>query len=171
LMEPSYAQVGGPDDYRPVEGRDDVLVYTSEGFEEPRLICGPITAHLSAASSAVDTDFMVKLLDVWPDGFAQRLTDGMVRARYREGGDKMSLIEPGKIYEYDVDLWNTCQEFGKGHRVRVEVASSAFPKYDRNQNTGEPLGKTANVKVAEQTIYHNAARESYVTLPVVLRKN
>ena len=171
LMEPSYAQVGGPDDYRPVERRDDVLVYTSEAFAEPRLICGPITAHLSAASSAVDTDFMVKLLDVWPDGFAQRLTDGMVRARYRDGGDKMSLIEPGKIYEYDVDLWNTCQEFGKGHQVRVEVASSAFPKYDRNQNTGEPLGKTANVKVAEQTIYHDAVHASYVTLPMVLRKN
>jgi putative CocE/NonD family hydrolase len=124
-----------------------------------------------AASSAVDTDFMVKLIDVWPNGFAQRLTDGMVRARYRNGGDKMSLIEPGKIYEYDVDVWNTCQEFGKGHRVRVEVASSAFPKYDRNQNTGEPLGKTANLKVAEQTIYHDAAHASYVVLPMAPNKN
>ena len=171
LMEPSFAQVGGPDDYRPVEQRDDVLVFTSEEFAEPRLICGPVRAHLSAASSAVDTDFMAKLLDVWPNGFAQRLTDGMVRARYREGGDKMSLIEPERIYEYEVDLWNTCQEFGKGHRVRLEVASSAFPKYDRNQNTGEPLGKTANMKVAEQTIYHDGAHASYVTLPEVLRKD
>ena len=171
LMEPTYAQVGGPDDYRAVERRDDVLVYTSEAFDEERLICGPVKAHLSAASSAVDTDFMVKLIDVWPNGFAQRLTDGMVRARYRNGGNKMSLIEPGKIYEYDVDVWNTCQEFGKGHRVRVEVASSAFPKYDRNQNTGEPLGKTANLKVAEQTIYHDAAHASYVVLPMVPSKN
>jgi putative CocE/NonD family hydrolase len=167
IMESTYAQLGGPDDYRPVERRDDVLVYTSESLDAPRVICGPVRAHLSASSSAVDTDFMVKLIDVWPNGFAQRLTDGMVRARYREGGDRPSLIEPGKIYGFDVDAWNTCQEFGKGHRIRVEVASSAFPKYDRNQNTGEPLGKTANIKVADQTVYHDAEHPSYVVLPLV----
>jgi putative CocE/NonD family hydrolase len=165
LMGATYAQVGGPDDYREVEKRNDVLVFTSEPFAEPRLICGPIKAHLSAASSATDTDFMVKLLDVHADGFAQRLTDGMVRGRYRNGGDKSSLLTPGEIYEYDIDLWNSCQEFDKGHRVRLEVASSAFPKYDRNQNTGEPLGKSANLKVAEQTIYHDAVHPSYVVLP------
>jgi putative CocE/NonD family hydrolase len=171
IMESTYAQLGGPDDYRPVERRDDVLVYTSEALESPRVICGPVRAHVSAASTALDTDFMVKLIDVWPTGFAQRLTDGMVRGRYRNGGDNPSLIVPGKIYGYDVDLWNTCQEFGKGHRVRVEVASSAFPKYDRNQNTGEALGKTANLKVAEQTIYHDAENPSYVILPIVPEKN
>jgi putative CocE/NonD family hydrolase len=142
IMESTYAQLGGPDDYRPVERRDDVLVYTTDFLEEARVICGPVRAHLSVASTALDTDFMVKLIDVWPNGFAQRLTDGMVRARYRDGGGKPSLIEPGKIYGIDVDAWNTCQEFSKGHRLRVEVASSAFPKYDRNQNTGEALGKT-----------------------------
>lgn len=167
IMESTYAQLGGPDDYRPVERRDDVLVYTSETLETPEVICGPVHAHLYASSSATDTDFMVKLLDVWPDGFAQRLTDGMVRARYREGGDKPSLLEPAKIYAFDIDVWNTCQEFVKGHRIRVEVASSAFPKYDRNQNTGEPLGKTANIKVAQQTIYHDATHPSYVILPIV----
>jgi uncharacterized protein len=170
IMESTYAQLGGPDDYRPVERRDDVLVYTSAAFDSPRVICGPVRAHISASSTAADTDFMVKLLDVWPTGFAQRLTDGMVRARYRNGGDKPSLIEPGKIYGFDVDLWNTCQEFGKGHRVRLEVTSSAFPKYDRNQNTGEALGKTANMKVAEQTIYHDPENSSYVTLPIVPEK-
>jgi putative CocE/NonD family hydrolase len=171
IMESTYAQLGGPDDYRAVERRDDVLVYTSAAFDSPQVICGPVRAHLSASSTAVDTDFMVKLLDVWPNGFAQRLTDGMVRARYRAGGDKPSLIEPGKIYGFDVDLWNTCQEFGKGHRVRLEVTSSAFPKYDRNQNTGEPLGKTANMKVAEQTIHHDVETPSYVILPIVPEKN
>ncbi len=171
IMESTYAQLGGPDDYRPVERRDDVLVYTSESLEAARVICGPVRAHLSASSSAVDTDFMVKLIDVWPSGFAQRLTDGMVRARYRDGGDKSSWIEPGKIYGFDVDAWNTCQEFGKGHKIRVEVASSAFPKYDRNQNTGEALGKSANTKVAEQTIYHDAQHPSYVILPIVPDKN
>jgi putative CocE/NonD family hydrolase len=167
IMESTYAQLGGPDDYRPVERRDDVLVYTSESLDASRVLCGPVKAHLAASSSAVDTDFMVKLLDVWPDGFAQRLTDGMVRARYREGGEKPSLIEPGRIYTFVVDAWNTCQEFGKGHRLRVEVASSAFPKYDRNQNTGEALGKTANTKTADQTIYHDAEHPSYVVLPFV----
>jgi putative CocE/NonD family hydrolase len=167
IMESTYAQFGGPDDYRAVERRDDVLVYKSAAFDSPQVICGPIRAHISASSTAVDTDFMVKLLDVWPNGFAQRLTDGMVRARYRAGGDKPSLIEPGKVYGFDVDLWNTCQEFGQGHRVRLEVASSAFPKYDRNQNTGEPLGKTANMKAAEQTIHHDAENPSYVILPIV----
>jgi uncharacterized protein len=162
----TFAQLGGPDDYRPVEQRDDVLVYTSEAFKEPQLICGPVLAHLSASSSATDTDFTVKFLDVWPNGFAQRLSDGLVRARYRDGGDKPSLIEPGKIYGFDVDVWNTCQEFAAGHRLRAEVASSAFPKYDRNQNTGEALGKTANIKVAQQTIYHDAAHPSYITVPM-----
>jgi len=171
IMEPTYAQLGGPDDYRVVERRDDVLVYTSAAFDSPQVICGPVRAHLSASSTAVDTDFMVKLLDVWPNGFAQRLTDGMVRARYRAGGREPSLIEPGKIYGFDVDLWNTCQEFGKGHRVRLEVTSSAFPKYDRNQNTGEPLGKTANMKVAEQAIHHDVETPSYVILPIVPEKN
>jgi putative CocE/NonD family hydrolase len=110
---------------------------------------------------------MGKLVDVWPDGFAQRLSDGMVRARYREEGDKSSLITPGQIYTYDIDLWNTCQQFGAGHRIRLEIASSAFPKYDRNQNTGEPLGKTANFKIAEQVIYHDAKHPSLVRIPIV----
>jgi putative CocE/NonD family hydrolase len=163
----TFAQLGGPDDYRPVELRNDVLVYTSEPFEKAQLVCGPIRAHFFAASSATDTDFTVKFLDVRPNGFAQRMSDGMVRARFRDGGDKMSLIEPGKIYAYDVDVWNTCQEFPAGDRMRVEVASSAFPKYDRNQNTGEPLGRTAAIKIADQTIYHDAEHPSYVTIPFV----
>ena len=167
LMEPTYAQLGGPDDYRPVERRDDVLVFTSDPFERATTICGPIRLKLSAASSATDTDFMGKLLDVWPEGFAQRLYDGMVRARYREGGEHASLITPGQIYTYDIDLWNTCQQLGKGHRIRVEITSSAFPKYDRNQNTGEALGKTANLKIAEQTIYHDAKHPSLVRVPIV----
>jgi putative CocE/NonD family hydrolase len=163
----TFAQLGGPDDYRPVELRNDVLVYTSEPFEKAQLVCGPIQAHLFAGSSATDTDFTVKFLDVRPNGFAQRMSDGMIRARFRDGGDKMSLIEPGKIYAYDVDVWNTCQEFPAGDRMRIEVASSAFPKYDRNQNTGEPLGRTANIKIADQTIYHDAEHQSYVTIPFV----
>jgi len=167
LMEPTYAQLGGPDDYRPVERRDDVLVFTSEPFDKSTTVCGPLRLKLSAASSATDTDFTGKVLDVWPEGFAQRLYDGLVRARYREGGNHASLITPGQVYTYDIDLWNTCQQLGKGHRIRLEVSSSAFPKYDRNQNTGEELGKTANIKSAEQTIYHDSKHPSFVRIPIV----
>jgi putative CocE/NonD family hydrolase len=167
IMEPTYAQLGGPDDYRSIERRDDVLVFTSAPLTGDTTVCGPIRANIFATSSAPDTDFMAKLLDVHQDGFAQRLTDGMVRARYREGGDKGSPITPGKIYAYNIDLWNTCQQFRHDHRVRVEISSSAFPKYDRNQNTGEALGKTATIQVALQTILHNAQYPSHIVLPIV----
>jgi len=169
ITDPSFAQIGGPDDYREVEQRADVLVYTSDALTEDMEVCGPLRVHLSAASSARDTDFMAKLIDVWPNGFAQRLNDGMVRARFREGMDKPSLIEPGRVYSYDLDLWNTCQLYQKGHRIRVEVSSSAFPKYDRNLNTGEALGQTTRMAVAQQKIYHDREHPSYVVLPIVPR--
>ena len=170
LTSPSFAQIGGPDDYRKVEEREDVLVYSTEPLIEDMEVCGPIKVKLFALSSARDTDFMAKLIDVWPNGFAQRLTDGMVRARFREGMDKPSLIDPGRVYGYDIDLWNTCQLYKKGHRVRLEISSSAFPKYDRNLNTGEQLGKTTAMQVAEQKIYHDSGHASYVLLPIVPRK-
>ena len=146
ITEPTFAQIGGPDDYRPVERRDDVLVYTTEPLTEDTEVTGPVSVRLYAASSAPDTDFTAKLLDVWPDGYAQRLCDGMVRARFREGMEHPSLIEPGRVYAYDIDCWNTSQVFKKGHRIRLEIASSAFPKYDRNPNTGAPLGKSAEMQ-------------------------
>jgi len=170
ITDPSFAQIGGPDDYRVVEERADVLVYTSEPLTDDIEVCGPIRVRLAAASSARDTDFTAKLIDVWPNGFAQRLNDGMVRARFREGMDKPSLIDPGRVYDYDLDLWNTCQLYRKGHRVRIEISSSAFPKYDRNLNTGEPLGQTARMQVAEQKIYHDREHPTYVVLPIVPRK-
>jgi putative CocE/NonD family hydrolase len=170
ITDPSFAQIGGPDDYRAVEQREDVLVYTSGPLSEDLVACGPIRVQLSAASSASDTDFMAKLIDVWPNGFAQRLADGMVRARFRDGMDKPSLIEPGRVYTYSLDLWNTCQAYRKGHRIRIEVSSSAFPKYDRNLNSGEALGKTTQMKVAEQKIYHDREHLSYVVMPIVSRK-
>ncbi|HET7577770.1 MAG TPA: CocE/NonD family hydrolase [Bacillales bacterium] len=167
ITEMVSAQIGGPDDYSAIERRDDVLVYTTEPLEEDLEITGPIKAELFASSSAKDTDFMVKLLDVWPSGYAQRLTDGMVRARFRNGMDEPELIEPDKIYRYEVDCWNTSQVFEKGHRIRLEVSSSAFPKYDRNLNTGEPLGQTTESVTAEQTIYHDAEHPSAIILPIM----
>ncbi|MGE5646397.1 MAG: CocE/NonD family hydrolase [Acidobacteriota bacterium] len=170
VTEPSFAQIGGPDDYRSVERRDDVLVYTSEPVTEDTQVCGPIRARLYAASSARDTDFMAMLIDVWPNGYAERLIDGMVRARFRDGMEKPSLIEPGRIYAYNIDAWNTCQTFLKGHRIRVQIASSAFPKYDRNPNTGEPLGKTTRLQIADQKIYHDAEHPSHIVLPLVPKR-
>jgi putative CocE/NonD family hydrolase len=170
ITEPTFAQIGGPDDYRPVERRDDVLVYTTSPLAEDTEVTGPVRVRLYAASSASDTDFMAKLLDVWPDGYAQRLCDGMVRARFREGMEKPSPIEPGHVYAYNVDCWNTSQLFKKGHCIRLEIASSAFPKYDRNPNTGAPLGKSAEMKSADQTVFHDRDHPSQLILPVVPAK-
>jgi putative CocE/NonD family hydrolase len=170
ITEPTFAQIGGPDDFRPVERRDDVLVYTTEPLAEDTEVTGPVRVHLHAGSSATDTDFMAKLIDVWPDGYAQRLCDGMVRARFRSGMERPSPIEPGRVYGYDIDCWNTSQMFKKGHRIRLEVASSAFPKYDRNLNTGAPLGKSAEMKTADQTVYHDRNQPSHIVLPVVPAK-
>jgi putative CocE/NonD family hydrolase len=170
LTAPSFAQLGAAEDYAEVETRSDVLVYTTEAFDSETLVCGPLRVRLVAASSAPDTDFMVKVLDVWPNGYVQRLNDGMVRARFRDGWDAPRLIEPGRAYEYDIDAWNTCQALLPGHRVRLEIASSAFPKFDRNPQTGDSLGMNARIRTAEQSIFHDGARLSYLDLPVVDRQ-
>jgi putative CocE/NonD family hydrolase len=167
LTDPTSSQIGGPDDYAAIERRDDVLVYITDPLEQDLEVTGPIRLRLYAASSAVDTDFMAKLVDVHPGGFIQRLCDGMVRARFRNGMSQPELIEPGKTYPFEVDLWNTSQVFFKGHRIGLELASSAFPKYDRNLNTGEDLGSGTRMVIAEQTIYHDIERPSALILPLI----
>ena len=167
ITEQTSAQIGGPDDYAAVERRDDVLVYTSEPLKESLEVTGPVKAEIYVSSDAEDTDFAVKLLDVWPNGFAQRLCDGVVRARYREGMEREIPMEPGKVYSMTVDMWNTSQVFRPGHRIRVEVASSAFPKYSRNQNVWEKLGRSDKVKIADQTLYHGKDYPSKVILPII----
>lgn len=171
ITEPSFSQIGSADDYRPVQRRDDVLVYTSEPLSEELTVCGPIKVTLYASTTARDCDFMALLCDVWPNGYAQRLIDGMVRARFREGMDRPSLIEPGKVYTYTLDLWNTCNTFKKGHRLRLQISSSAFPKYDRNPQTGEPLGKTTDLQMAEMKIYHDRSHPTHVMLPIIPKKD
>lgn len=167
ITEPTSSQIGGPDDYAAVERRDDVLVYTTEPLDHEVEVTGPIRLELYAASSARDTDFMAKLVDVHPTGFVQRLCDGMVRGRFRNGMEKQELLEPGRVYKYTIDLWNTANVFGRGHRIGLEVASSAFPKFDRNLNTGEDLAAGTRMDVADQTIYHDAEHPSALLLPVV----
>jgi hypothetical protein len=169
ITEPNFSQVGGPDDYRAVERRDDVLVYSTEPLLQPLEVCGPLRVHLYAATSARDTDWTAKVLDVHPDGFAQRLNDGIVRARYRNGMEREAFVEPGRVESYEIDAWSTCVLLGEGHRLRLEISSSAFPKFDRNLNTGGPIGKEKEGVVAEQTVYHDRARPSRVVIPVVPR--
>ena len=159
----------GVADQRPAEDRPDVLVYTSAPLERELELTGPITAQLFAASSAVDTDFTAKLVDVAPDGYARNLQDGIVRARYRTSARRPTFITPGQVYEYKIDLWATSHVFQAGHRLRVEISSSNFPRFDRNPNTGAPLGEDDRLETAQQTVLHTAAHPSHILLPVIPR--
>ncbi|HEV2108653.1 MAG TPA: CocE/NonD family hydrolase, partial [Thermomicrobiales bacterium] len=167
LMQPDF--MAGPFDQRSIEARQDVLVYTSEPLEQDTEVTGPIRVHLWAASSAPDTDFVARLCDVYPDGRSINLTDGIIRARYRgfADGHPASLIEPGRPYEYDIDLWATSNLFKAGHRIRLQVTSSCFPRWDRNPNTGHAFGADAELAVARQRVFHDRDRPSRLFLPVV----
>ena len=131
------------------------------------MVVGPVKVILYAASSAKDTDFTGKLVDVHLNDMARILCVGIVRARYRESFEKPSLIEPGKIYEYEIDLWATGNMFKKGHRIRVEISSSHFPYFLPNTNTGNDIGSDTERKIAHQTIYHDAKNPSCIVLPVI----
>lgn len=159
----------GPYDQSAIEQRDDVLVYTTPPLIEPIEVTGPVTMVLYAASTALDTDFTAKLVDVYPDGRAINLCDGIIRARYRHGLDKEALLTPGAIEKYEIDLWVTSNLFKEGHRIRVEISSSNFPRFDRNPNSGLPFGTDTELLTATQTIYHDAAHPSHILLPVIPR--
>jgi hypothetical protein len=161
----------GPLDQRPVEARADVLVYTSEPLREPLEATGPLLVVLHAATTAPDTDFVAKLSDVAPDGFSRILAEGVLRARFRDGYEREGTTVPGRAYEYRIDLVATSNVFAVGHRIRLVVTSSSFPRFDRNGNTGKPLGtdRGEDLRSARQTIFHDAERPSAVLLPVVRR--
>ncbi len=157
----------GPRDQRPVEARADVLVFTTPEFKRDFEVTGPVALELYASSSAVDTDFLGKLIDVWPDGFAQNLTEGILRARYRSSQEKPEFLNPLEVYKFKIDLWATSNVFLAGHRLRLEISSSNFPRFDRNLNTGEdPRTGTRMVK-ATNTIYHDEEHPSALIVPVV----
>ena len=161
------APTGGPLDQRPVQRRADVLVYTSLALQKDTEVTGRVLAKLHAASTARDTDFTAKLVDVHPDGYARLLLEGIIRARYRNSFKKQELITAGKVYEYTIDLWSVSHVFQKGHKIQVEIASSNFPKYDRNPNTGHRFGEDAELQKATQTIHHNKQYPSHIILPIV----
>jgi len=149
-----------------VERRRDVLAFTGAVLEADLTVTGPIVVELYAASTARDTDFTAALVDVFPDGGAQLVREGIVRGRYRESEREPHLLEPGRVYEYRIDLASTSYLFAKGHRLRVEISSSNFDRYDRNLNTGEPVGTSAAMVEASQTVLHDSGHPSRIRLPI-----
>jgi putative CocE/NonD family hydrolase len=159
--------LGGSFDQREVEKREDVLVYTSAPLEQELEVVGPLKVILYASSSAPDTDFTAKLVDVHPCGMARNLNDGIIRARYRHSMSEAELLTPGEVTEFEIDLVATGNAFQPGHRIRVEIASSNFPRFDRNPNTGEQPGRSDTVVSALQTVHHSAEYPSRIILPVI----
>jgi putative CocE/NonD family hydrolase len=157
----------GPRDQRSVENRDDVLVYSTTPWAQDLEVTGPVTMTLFVKSSAVDTDFTGKLVDVGPDGFAQDLTEGILRMRYRDSQEHASLMNPGEAYQISLDLWSTSNVFLRGHSLRLEVSSSNFPRFDRNLNTGEEIKFARRFTSATNTILHDGQHPSALVLPVM----
>ncbi len=157
-----------PQEQSPIERRDDVLCYTTPELREDVEVTGPLKLHLFAATSARDTDFTAKLVDVYPDGRAYNVTcDGIIRARYRKSLFEPEFVTPGEVNEYVINLEAVSQLFRKGHSIRIDVSSSSFPEYDRNMNTGNDVGEDAQGIPAMQSIYHQSAYPSYIDLPVI----
>ncbi len=156
------------EDYAALQAsRRDELVFTSKALAKPVEVTGPMSATIWAATDAKDTDWNVMLLDVFPDGHAERVQDGVMRARFRKGFDKETPLTPGSVERYDLDVWFTSRVFEPGHRLRVAVSSALFPKYDRNLNTGANNERGTTFVVAHQRVLHDKDHPSYVTLPVI----
>ena len=157
----------GPEDQRPAEARGDVLSYTTPAFAKETEVTGPISLDLYVSSSAVDTDFTGMLVDVWPNGFAQNLSSGILRLRYRKSPENPDLVKPGETYHITLDLTATSNVFLAGHKLRLEVSSSNFPRFDRNMNTGEEQAHATRMVKATNVVYHDKARPSALILPIV----
>ena len=178
LLQGAWDQKGGPHVWNfqqpvPISARNDVLVFQTEPLEEDLEVTGEIEVRLFASSSAVDTDFTAKLIDVyppsadWPGGFDLNIGDGIVRGRFRQSLKKEVLMTPDEACEFTIKMYPTSNVFKKGHRIRVDISSSNFPRFDVNPNTGEPLNRHRMTNVATQTIYHDASRPSRIVLPVI----
>jgi len=168
LIDARELELSLNEDYSTVHAaRHDVLSFTTAPLAEPVEITGPMTATIWAETDAKDTDWNVMILEVTPDGKAWRMQDGIMRARFRNGFDRPELLEPGTVNRYDIDLWFTSRVIPAGNRIRVVVSSAAFPKYDRNLNTGGDNERDTTYVVARQRVLHDAGHPSHVTLPVV----
>jgi uncharacterized protein len=160
-------------DLLPLSERRDVLVYQTEPLEQDVELTGPVTVHLFVSSTAVDTDFTAKLIDVYPAnpdyplGFDLNIGDSITRLRYRDSLEKAELMKPGEVYKVAIHLYPTANVFAKGHRIRLDISSSNFPRFDLNPNTGEPLQQHRRTIAADNTVYHNAGQASHVVLPII----
>ena len=159
----------GPMDQSEIEKRNDVLVYTGPALAQDTEITGPVRMELHAATTALDTDFTAKLVDVHPDGKAFNLCDGILRGRFHQGLHKEELLQPGKTYAFPIELGVTSNVFKKGHRIRLEISSSNYPRFDRNPNSGLPFGTDRLLKPATQTIHHGGLHASRIVLPIIPR--
>jgi len=164
---PHLTLPAGPKDQRSIENRSDVLVFTSETLEEPLEVTGRVRAKLWASSDAPDTDFFVRLCDVYPDGGSFNICEGRIRARFHESFTTPQLLKPGAIYSFDIDLWSSSIIFNKGHRLRVHVTSSSSPGFDPNPNTGAAFRSDKVTRVANNTILCDPDHPSHLLLPVV----
>ncbi|MGH7554344.1 MAG: CocE/NonD family hydrolase, partial [Longimicrobiales bacterium] len=159
--------------YLPLESRQDVVVFQTEPLTEDVEVVGPIVVKLYAASTAVDTDFTAKLVDVYPPsrdfpkGFDMNVTDGVLRARYRNSPSRQELMTPGTVYEFEIRPFTTANVFKRGHRIRVDISSSNYPRFDLNPNTGEPLGQNRRMIPADNTVHHSAQYSSHIIIPIV----
>jgi len=152
---------------RPLADRDDVLLFQTEPLGEDLAVIGPITVRLFVSSDAPDTDFTAKLIDVYPDGFAMNLTDGILRCRYRDSFEAPTMMQPGQVYEIEIEPFATANLFQRGHRIRLDISSSNFPKYDVNPNSGEPEGYAEHKRVATNRLHLDPAHPSHIVLPIV----
>lgn len=160
-------------DTLPLSARSDVLVFQTGELQEDVEVTGPLTVNLWAASSAVDTDFTAKLIDVhpasvdYPDGFSQNISDSIIRARYRNSRDEAEMLTPNEITEFEIVLYPTSNVFAKGHRIRLDISSSNFPRFDINPNTGGALGRDRRIVIAEQAVYHDPEHPTHIVLPII----
>jgi putative CocE/NonD family hydrolase len=166
---PSPINVNEPDDRRSGERRDDALNYDTAPLKKGTEVTGQVLVELFASSSARDTDFVARLVDVYPNGYAHPVADGIITCRYRDSLERPTNIAPNKVYKLVLDLWYTSNLFQKGHKIRVEVTSSDFPRYSRNMNTGRPFGDDVAGKIAHQKIFHDQDHASCIVLPVLGR--
>jgi putative CocE/NonD family hydrolase len=162
----SYVYPPGSVDVSEVQQRPDVLTYTTEPLPEDLDVAGPLRMILYVSSSAVDTDFVARLTDVFPDGRALQLQAGALRTRYRDAEGEPGFLEPGRVYRLEIDMWATANRFKAGHRLRVDISSADFPKFDRNTNRG---GEPGDPIPARQTIYHDPEHPSHLQVHVLPR--